>query len=53
MAWEETADHRAKTYHSLVLHGKLRTAVRWITEWETGVVLQPGDRCTKMGDQEM
>ena len=29
---EETAEHRAQTYHSLVLHGKMRTAVRWITE---------------------
>ena len=25
---EETADHRAQTYHSLVLRGKLRTTVR-------------------------
>ena len=29
---EDTAEHRAQTYHSLVLHGKMRTAVRWITE---------------------
>ena len=29
---EEIADHRAKTYHSLVLRAKLRIAVRWITE---------------------
>ena len=50
---EETADHRAQTYHSLVLHGKLWTAVRWITERETGGVLQPGDRCTKTGDRVM
>ena len=27
-AWrEDTAEHRAQTYHSLVLHGKLRSAV--------------------------
>ena len=50
---EETADHRAETYHSLVLRGKLRTVVRWITEQETGGVLQPGDRCTKTGDRVM
>ena len=25
---EETAEHRAKTFHGLVLRGKLRTAVR-------------------------
>ena len=33
---EETAEHRAKTYHSLVLRGKLQTTVRWITEREKG-----------------
>ena len=48
---EETAEHRAQTYHSLLLRGKLQTAVRWITERETGGVLQPGDRCTKTGDR--
>ena len=46
---EETVEHRAQTYHSLVLHGKLWTLVRWITERETGGVLHPGDRCTKTG----
>ena len=50
---EETANHRAQTYHSLVLRGKLRTAMRWITEQETGGVLKPGDRCTKPGDRVM
>ena len=29
---EELLEHRAQTYHSLVLWGKLRTAVQWITE---------------------
>ena len=38
---EETAEHRSQTYHSLVLCGKLRSAVRWITERGTGEVLQP------------
>ena len=28
---EDTEEHRARTYHSLVLHGKLRKLVRWIT----------------------
>ena len=46
---EETAEHRAQTYHSLVLRGKLRSAVRWITERETGGVLHPGDQCNKTG----
>ena len=41
---EETAEHRAKTYHSLVLRGKLRTAVRWIAEREKEGVLQPEDK---------
>ena len=54
VAWrEETVGHREQTYQSLVLRGKLRTAVRWITERETGGVLQPGDRCTKTGGRVM
>ena len=48
---EETAEHRAQTYHSLVLRGKVRSTVRWITERETGGVLQPGERCKKTGDR--
>ena len=36
---EESAEHLAQTYHSLVLQGKLRTLVRRITERETGGVL--------------
>ena len=47
------AEHWAQTYHSLVLRGKLRTAVGWIMEREMGVVLQPGNRCTKTGDRVM
>ena len=48
---EETAEHWAQTFHSLVLQGKLQTALSWITDRETGGFLQPGDRCTKTGDQ--
>ena len=29
---EKIEEHRAQTYHSLVLRGELRTAERWITE---------------------
>ena len=47
---EEYDEHRAKTLHSLVLRGKLLTAVRWITERETGGVIKPAERCTKTGD---
>ena len=50
---EETAEHRDQMYHSLMLRGKLRTVVRWITERETGGVLQPGYRCTKTGNRVM
>ena len=46
---EETVEHRAQTFHSLVLRGKLWKAVRWITERKTGRVLQPRERCTKTG----
>ena len=49
----ETAEHWAKTYHSLVLHRKLRTAVRWITEQEKGGVLLPEEKCMKKGEQVM
>ena len=38
---EETAEHRAKKFHGLVLRGKLRTAVRWIAERENGGFLLP------------
>ena len=50
---EESTEHRARTYHILVLRGKLRTAVRWITERETGGFLQPGERCKKTGERVM
>ena len=50
---EDMAEHRSQTYYILVLCGKLRKAVRWITERETDRVLQPGDRCTKTGDRVM
>ena len=54
VAWrEETAEHWSQTYHSLVLRGKIRTAVWWITKLEMSGVLQPGDRCTKTGDRVM
>ena len=46
-------EHRSQTYHSLVLQGKLQTAVEWITERETGGVLQPAERCTKKGERVM
>ena len=47
---EDSKEHRSQNYHRLVLRGKLRTAVRWITERETGGVLQPGERCKKTGE---
>ena len=55
-AWEAghhamPVEDRAKTYYSLVLHGKLWTAVRWITEREKGGVLLPEDKCTKTGER--
>ena len=50
---EETAEHQAKTFHGLVLRGKIRTAVRWITERKKGGVLQPEDYCTKTGERMM
>ena len=42
-----------KTYHSMVLRGNLRTAVRWITEQEKRGVLHPKEHCTKTGERLM
>ena len=36
--------------HSLVLRGKLRTSVRYITKREKGGVMQPGGTCTTTGE---
>ena len=33
---KDSEEHKDKTYHSLVLHGKLRTSVRCIIDWEKG-----------------
>ena len=41
---EETVEHPAQTYHSLVLWEKKLTAVRWITERKIGGLLQTGER---------
>ena len=48
---EETAEHWCKTFHGLVLRGKLRTTVRWITERKKGGVLLPEEQCTKTGER--
>ena len=47
---EETAEHRAKTFHGLVLRRKLRTAMRWITERKKGGVLLQEEHCTNTGE---
>ena len=43
-------EQRAKTFTSLVLQGKLRAAVRWVTDQEKEGVCQPRDLCTKTGE---
>ena len=40
---EDSLEHTAKIYHSLVLQRKLGLVVRWITEREKGGVIQPED----------
>ena len=50
---EESEENRYKTYHSLVLQGNLQTAVRWITDQETGEMLQPAELCTKTRERVM
>ena len=46
---EDTAEHWAQTYHSLVLRGKLRMAVRWITERETAGSYNSGTGVQRRG----
>ena len=50
---EESKEHRSKIFHSLVLQGKLRTEVQWITEREKGFVLQLSEMCTTTGERVM
>ena len=50
---EESEKHRAKTFHRLVLRGKLRTAFQWITEREAEGVLRHAEWCTKTGERVM
>ena len=50
---EESREHRAKTYHILVLQGKMRTAVMSITKQEMGGVLQNEELCTKTRERLM
>ena len=45
----DSPEHGAKIYHSLVLRGKLQSAVHSITEREKGGVFQPEDMCPKTG----
>ena len=46
---ENSKEHRAKTYHILVIQGKMRATVRWITYQDTGGLLQPEELCTNTG----
>ena len=41
--------HQAKIFHSLVIQGKLLSAVRWITYRGKGRVFHPGCICPKTG----
>ena len=50
---EESEEHRDKTYHSLVLLGKLQTEKRWIKKRKTRGVLYPSELCTKTGERVM
>ena len=46
---EESPEHRTKIYHSLVLRGKLRSEVWWITDRDKGGLFQPEETCPKTG----
>lgn len=44
---DQTFEAKARRYNDLALNGKLRAAIRGITERDGGGVLLPEDRCTK------
>ena len=46
---EEEGEAVAQSYHSTVLSGKLRQAVRWATNRKGGGCLLLDDQCTKTG----
>ena len=46
---DNTAEHREKIFHSLVLRDKLRSDFRWIPDREKGRVFKLGDICPKTG----
>ena len=43
----EETNHKARIFHCLVMRGKVRTAARYITQRESGGVLQPTQKDTK------
>ena len=46
---EDTSEHQTKIFHILVLRGKLRSTVQWITNRYKDCILQAGDICPKTG----
>ena len=47
---DESEEHRPRTFYSLVLRAKLRTAVFWVIELEKGGAMQLMDGRTKIGE---
>jgi hypothetical protein len=46
----ETEEQRAKTFNRLILQGKIRAGVRYVTEREKGGVLLPSNKDEKKGE---
>ena len=46
----DTTKHQAKIFHSLVIWGKLRSAIWRITNREKGRVFHTGDICPRTGN---
>ena len=44
---DKSEEHRAWTFHRLVLRGDIWTAVCWMSDREKGFMMQPRETCTK------